>query len=160
MVMHVSDNLRARRGALSADNFPDYVFSASGYNEAHTFMKLRLHRNSIRLRLTPSDVERLVQTGQAEEVTRIAPGVEFAYCLKMNQEITKPRASFAGDQLCVQVPSAMAQQWAQSEQVGLHTSQETGEGRLEILVEKDFECLDGENVSDEEFYPNPGKVCQ
>ena len=62
----------------------------------------------------------------------------------------------------VLVSDLLVARWAANEQVGLYDSLNLGSGRtLDLLVEKDFACLD---VSDEEnvdTFPNPiaGTVC-
>jgi hypothetical protein len=71
------------------------------------------------------------------------------------------RAVFAANDICVEVPRSVATEWGKGEAVGLSHLQDLGWGRrLEILIEKDFECLEeAMNGAGEELFPNPKKVC-
>ena len=73
----------------------------------------------------------------------------------------KMRAVFARNDICIEMPRSVAMEWAEGEAVGVNHLQDGGGGRrLEILIEKDFECLeDPMGGAGEELYPNPKKVC-
>lgn len=125
-------------------------------------MKLRVRADSIRLRLGRDEVRRLADEGFVEERTHIAPDAPpFVWALRTADDARATTASFDGSGLVVTVPRPVARQWADSELVGLEASQPAGNGRtLHILVEKDFECLDGppgENQDD--AFPNPKARC-
>lgn len=122
-------------------------------------MKLRINGNSIRLRLSQTEVSIFCET----EIFRqsIQFGLEeedrFYYSLEMSDgDILS--TMYGIDQMHIFVPRAMAKEWCNSELVSLYADQligETGE-MLSILVEKDFSCLierEGEDESDN--YPNP-----
>lgn len=123
-------------------------------------MKVRLHRDSLRLRLTPDDVSRLRKMGEVREATRFAPGSEFACMLRLSDATESPRATFAVSGITVELPTAAASEWASSDAVGIRHEQSTGDGRrLVILVEKDFECLEAAEGDGETYFPNPKKAC-
>ena len=60
--------------------------------------------------------------------------------------------------MLVQIPRAVVAAWATTEQVSIQADLPLGDGEsLQLLIEKDFECLaprDGEDESD--MYPHPG----
>ena len=125
-------------------------------------MKLRVRADSIRLRLGQSEVRRLADEGIVEESTHFAPGgLPFVYALRARDDAAGIGASFDKSRLVVTVPHALARQWATTDRVSLEASQPAGDGRsLRILIEKDFECLDGppgENQAD--AFPNPKSKC-
>lgn len=124
-------------------------------------MKLRLYRNSIRLRLSLGDVAKLQLVGVISAQIDFGPESAMIYRIRLLADISKMRASFSGNRLSVDIPAGLAGKWADSDQVGLQEKQEVaGKEPLEILVEKDFECLESVAAgSGEVFYPNPGKVC-
>ena len=121
-------------------------------------MKLRIRGNSIRLRLTKSDIAQFAATGSVEEM------VEFGFtkpalCYRldrMTDEYTT-RARFEDDCLSISVPAADAKNWIKSEQVGIEATQPIGDNRvLRILVEKDFACLaERVNEEDSDAFTNP-----
>jgi hypothetical protein len=114
-------------------------------------MKLRMHGNSLRLRLNRAEVSRLAETGRVEEVVQFGPGVAFRYALEAVAEAGGPRALYADGGVRVLVPVAAAREWASTERVEISGEQAT----LSILVEKDFQCLHGESEPDADAFPNP-----
>ena len=114
-------------------------------------MKLRMHGNSLRLRLNRAEVARLAETGLVEEVVQFAPEVAFRYALETAADGDGPRALYADGGVRVLVPAAAAREWASTERVAISGEQAT----LNILVEKDFQCLHGESELDADAFPNP-----
>lgn len=116
-------------------------------------MKLRIRGNSIRLRLTKGEVERLSDTGIIEDLVEFGseyPG--FRYELRTAAGDDESRAKFEDHCLSISLAAGDAKNWINSEQVGIEAMQPIGEGKfLRILVEKDFACLAeraGEDDSD------------
>jgi hypothetical protein len=124
-------------------------------------MKMRLYRNSLRLRLVPAEVQRLTATGSLSETTHFAPGSALVYMIELSATLDHAQALFEAGRLVVELPAADFHRWAQNDTVGIRHAQETGDGTcLEILIEKDFECIDSAmNESDVQYYPNPRKAC-
>ena len=119
-------------------------------------MKLRIHGNSLRLRLNQSEVAQFSKTGFVEDSIQFAPGASFAYALESLSRLSAPQALYANGTLRVQVPGADATEWACSDRVGISGDQPLDSGkRLAILVEKDFQCLHGADGRDPAAYPNP-----
>jgi len=122
-------------------------------------MKLRIKGNSIRLRLGQSEVQRLAIDGIVEETTVFGPSRHecFAYAISASPEASGVNASFSDRRLLIRVPSDMIHLWSTTDQVGIQTLQRTGnEDGLQILIEKDFECIDGPpGESQEDAFPNP-----
>ncbi|MCS7014311.1 MAG: hypothetical protein RMI34_12385 [Chloroherpetonaceae bacterium] len=122
-------------------------------------MKLRIKGNSLRLRLSQSEVRRIAETGQVED--RIEFGTEASqamrYVLKSDKDAQRIFATFDHCTITVTVPEAIAKTWALTEQVGVQAQQSVGEGKtLSILIEKDFQCLTARPNEDEsDNYPHP-----
>jgi hypothetical protein len=120
-------------------------------------LKLRIRDNSIRLRLTQTEVE----TVRADALVRgrviFGGGNTFEYVLESSPATVKPEAHISNNVLTIRVPENDIQQWSTSEQVAISAEQDLdGGGHLKILIEKDFTCLaprDGEDESD--MFPNP-----
>ena len=127
-------------------------------------MKLRIKGNSLRLRLGRSEVARLAQGERLEETVQFTPDDDatLIYGLEQASGIDKMQLRYKPMDVTVLVSDLLVARWAVNEQVGLYDSLNLGSGRtLDLLVEKDFACLD---VSDEEnvdTFPNPiaGTVC-
>ena len=120
-------------------------------------LKLRLQYNSIRLRLTRTEVDCVQRDGRVAAAVFFPDGARLEYSLEASAAIAEAEARFADGRLVVSVPAQALRQWASTEQVSIPASQTLGDGdELAILVEKDFACLtprEGEDESD--MFPNP-----
>lgn len=117
-------------------------------------MKLRIHGNSVRLRLNQAEVCQFSKTGWLEEAVEFAPGSALTFSLESLSSMHSPCAKFENGTLKIQVPAAMATTWVTTDEVGIEGEQSIANGqRLAILIEKDFQCTHG--ALDPDAYPNP-----
>ena len=117
-------------------------------------MKLRIQGDSIRLRLTRSEVHQLAEAGEVAAETRVAPGSSLAYRLR-TADRAGLGASLEGAGLTVSVPREWVVGWPDDERVGFEGTQDVGAGRqLALLVEKDFDCLH-RRPDETDLFPNP-----
>ena len=123
-------------------------------------MKLRLRKNSIRLRLLRSEVERLGRNERVEEAITFTPGVRLTYAVAVT-DAAVVRATFDGGGITVELPSALARQLVESELVTIEHQQPAGAGDpLTIVIEKDFVCLDRKDDPDNaDAYSRPTDNC-
>jgi len=117
-------------------------------------MKLRIKGDSIRLRLTRTEVRQLAQAGRVEDEVRVGPGAALRYGLRA-ADGDRLSANFEGDALTVLVPRDWTSAWADGDDVGFDGTQDAGDGRtLALLVEKDFECLH-KRPDEADAFPHP-----
>jgi len=93
--------------------------------------------------LTRSEVEQFAETGRVDETIEFTPaaGGRLEYALVAGQD--RVRAAIDGGRITIFLPQAAADEWVATDRVGIEGSQSLGDGRhLNILVEKDFACLD------------------
>ena len=113
-------------------------------------MKIRIKGNSLRFRLTRSEVEKLDQTGMVEEQVNFGDNVlSYAIVRATQPELS---ASFSGSRITIYFPAAMMEEWVHTDRVGF--DHDTA-GSLYLLVEKDFTCLDNVAEDQSDQYPNP-----
>lgn len=125
-------------------------------------MKIRIKGNSIRYRLTQSEVKTLGTTGYLAEETRFGPGEaqQFVYALQTKEGITGLQAAFDGRKMVLFIPAESAKTWYGEERVGFENDVEVAPGiSLHLLLEKDFACLDASHEDQSDNYPNPNAVC-
>ncbi len=119
-------------------------------------MKLRIKGNSIRLRLTQSEIRQIGAGQTVREEVCFGTG-HLAYALHADPAIHAPEARFREGEILVRLPADVATRWALTEQVGIEERVAGSAGnQLHILIEKDFQCLHkrpGEDESD--HYKNP-----
>lgn len=118
-------------------------------------MKIRIKGNSIRYRLTKTEVETFCATGYFEETTDFGAKL-FTYALKAQAGVDILDAEFQGDKITLFLDSAKSNIWYQSNLVGFkHSVTKKNGGELSLLLEKDFVCMD-ETIEDQsDNYPNP-----
>ena len=115
-------------------------------------MKLRIQGNVLRLRLTQKEVACLHDHNLVESAIQFPSGRAFRYVLVSSSDATGVSADYDGDSIRVAVPSSVAISWAQSTEVAIEGSGESGVG---ILIEKDFQCLHKADEQNPDAYPNP-----
>ncbi len=124
-------------------------------------MKLRVRDNSIRLRLTRSEVDLVRTDGLVRGRVPFAGRNSFDYILESSPATVKPEAHISNNVLTVRSPETEILSWANSNEVSISASQILdGADQLSILVEKDFACLaprEGEDESDMYPHPDAGK---
>jgi hypothetical protein len=117
-------------------------------------MKLRIHDDTIRLRLTQSEVSRIAAGLGVESVCRFPDRAVLTYALVV-ADTSAIAARLCDGRVEVTLPRNDATRWATSNNVALQRDARDN-GGLQILVEKDFACIeprDGDDAAD--LYPNP-----
>ena len=120
-------------------------------------MKLRLLDDSIRLRLSRTDVDTANDEGIVEGQTRFPGGAVFTFALEALPD-GPAQASYAADRLVVGLPAREIAGWAGDDTaVSLHGEVALADGsRLTLLVEKDFQCLTARPEEDQsDLFVNP-----
>ncbi|MFD2148036.1 DUF7009 family protein [Mucilaginibacter antarcticus] len=112
-------------------------------------MKIRIKGNAIRYRLSKNDVSIFRKSGYIEEITDFGDQI-FTYALQKGEQ-TDLKASFVNNTMTLFIPSAMIIEWERPDRIGF----EGYDGKLLILIEKDFQCLDNVAEDQSDNYPNP-----
>ncbi|MDX1517551.1 MAG: hypothetical protein R3288_11965 [Woeseiaceae bacterium] len=120
-------------------------------------MKLRIRDNSVRLRLTQSEVTALQSDGWVDARTAFPGGRELGYRVESSPASVKPEAFFSESVVTVRLPESDVLAWATSAQVSITAEQQLDSGELlSVLVEKDFACLAPRDDEDEsDMFPHP-----
>lgn len=121
-------------------------------------MKLRIKGNSLRFRLSKSEVEVFGRTGKIEEKVKFGPLPQDEFCYRIEKTSGHDiSGSFIDGRITVYVPEGLANQWVESEQVGVEGRQGLDDQtELYILIEKDFVCRTAPEHEDQsDNYPHP-----
>lgn len=101
-----------------------------------------------------SEVDSFGRTHFIEDKTEFVNSA-FYYALN-TKEHGSIVAEFADGKLVVSIPAALAREWTTTSLVSLHGEMETSNGKkLDILIEKDFKCLDDVMEDQSDHYENP-----
>jgi hypothetical protein len=115
-------------------------------------MKLRIQGNSLRLRLTRSEVARLQEHGVVEEIAQFKADGSLTYRVQRRAATDAVQADLHNGAITVHIPAGAFESWAGSEEVGLYAQ----DGPLRIAIEKDFRCLTHPREEEaRDAYPHP-----
>ncbi len=104
-------------------------------------MKLRILGDSLRLRLSQSEVKQFGDSARVEQSIRFGPGSVMTYAIEHGSSVDDVQASFEASTVTVRLPSAIAKTWVGTDQVSIRATQPLeGSEPLSLLIEKDFKC--------------------
>lgn len=118
-------------------------------------MKIRIRENSVRLRLTKTEVDAFCKNGIFKQETSF-PNQLFYYTLAVSPDIHELTADFKSNEIRVLMPSVFKDAWEQTDKVGFQNEIKVRDSESLLLkVEKDFVCLDETEEDQSDNYPNP-----
>lgn len=121
-------------------------------------MKLRIKGNSVRFRLTKTEVKNLSEGKQLKEQTEFSN--PFFYSVVANDGIDNLKAEFKDNGIILYIPSEWSELWDSSERIGFDADFKTPEGKkIFLLIEKDFKCLEETTEDQTDNYENPNMSC-
>jgi hypothetical protein len=122
-------------------------------------MKLRIKGNSLRIRLTKTEVDSIATIGYLEEETWFGNN-RFVYALQRVDEGNTLTATLEENKMIMCVPASLTKDWPTNNIVGFEANIPlAGVRSLYLLLEKDFICLDETNEDQSDNYENPNKTC-
>ena len=122
-------------------------------------MKLRIKGNSIRIRLSKTEVDELVSGMSLTDGTNFGKSI-LSYRVQAVKNGNSLNASFENNVITMFVPTSLLAEWATNSVVGFESRMPLeNEGELHLLLEKDFKCLDKTMEDQSDFFENPAKTC-
>lgn len=117
-------------------------------------MKIRIKGNTIRFRLTKTEVDRLCKEGYIEEITDFG---DYTFCYAvLKKAIPNMEATFSENKLTLAISEDKAANWDTNQLVGFEDVMPVDNNKtLQLLLEKDFVCLDERLEDQSDNYPNP-----
>lgn len=116
-------------------------------------MKIRIKDNSVRFRLTQSEVALLGKTGLVSCTTEFM-NRPFIYKIESTED-KEMSVSFIENQIVLKMPQAQVKEWVSTDRVGFDGQS----GLVKVLIEKDFVCIDNSAEDQSDNYPNPNIKC-
>ncbi len=121
-------------------------------------MKVRIKDNSIRFRLTKSDVEKLSTQLYIQSKIEFN-SMNLFYEIKVTDN-NFMNADFENNVITLYMPKVLAQSWFTNDIITHENTVTLLNGRiLKLLLEKDFVCLDHTTEDQSDNYANPNKTC-
>jgi len=127
-------------------------------------MKIRIKGNSLRLRVSRSELARLLAGDCVEETVHFAPeaSASFTYALQPETSAKSSTVQYTDGRVSVLLSADQVYVWGATDQVGIADEVSLGPlGSLALLIEKDFACLDrsDEDNQDTFAHPHAGATC-
>jgi hypothetical protein len=127
-------------------------------------MKLRIKGNSLRLRVSRSELARFQAGGRIEETIHFtaAPEATLTYALESALKPSPMTVRYGSREVTVILSEDRARIWETQSEIGVYTTLDMGSaGSLEVAVEKDFACLDRSDEDNSDAFANPhaGATC-
>ncbi|WP_405198457.1 DUF7009 family protein [Christiangramia sp. LLG6405-1] len=117
-------------------------------------MKIRIRGNSVRYRLTKDEVEHLCKEKSIEERTNFSK-LDFIYEIKVT-DTEQLDIHFYDNKITLKISDSLIQNWETNNRVGFSHSVVTSNGKsIDVLLEKDFTCLEDRGEDESNNYPNP-----
>lgn len=116
-------------------------------------MKIRIKDNSVRLRLTQTEISELGEKGIVSASTKFVDR-PFIYSIEASDDTTLS-AAFVENRIALTMPKPMIDELVNTDRVGF----EGQAGLVKLLVEKDFVCIDNSLEDQSDNYPNPSLKC-
>jgi hypothetical protein len=122
-------------------------------------MKIRIKDNSVRFRLSKSEVKQLCETQSIVKQTEFVNTVfHYKICVTENTEILS--ADFTNNCITLFFPKSKADTWFIDDIITHQNNMQLPNGnQLFLLLEKDFVCLDHTHEDQSDNYQNPSKTC-
>ena len=118
-------------------------------------MKLRIKGNTLRLRLSKTEVDEVSHKGMTSETISFPTG-QLIYTLA-GGEGGSLNASFKDSEIRIIAPGQVMKEWANTDQIGFSGQIPLADGHeMSVLVEKDFQCsMDRPEEDESDLYENP-----
>jgi hypothetical protein len=111
-------------------------------------MKLWIRGNSLRLRVSKTELAKIAETGRADDTTRFSSEQSLRYGVEV-RPTGAVTATFSDASILVALPKAFLDLWLRPGEISVEGSQPVGGGKvLQIVLEKDEQRPDGRSGED------------
>lgn len=122
-------------------------------------MKIRIKGNSLRIRLSRSEVDKLAKEGLLEEQTSFGRNT-LVYTLQSIPGGGQLSADFVENKITMYVPASLIKDWPENDLVGFDANIPISDtASLYLLLEKDFVCTSETTEDQSDNFENPNKIC-
>ena len=116
-------------------------------------MKLWIRGNSLRLRVSKTELAKIAETGKADDMVRFSSDHALRYGIEVCP-LGAITAAFDSSSILVNLPKSRLALWLRPEEVSVEGSQPIGGGKvLQILLEKDDRGLAPRGAEDDSDLP-------
>lgn len=122
-------------------------------------MKIRIKGNSVRFRLTQSEVLKLCTSNYIEEKVAFH-NQDFIYAIEVKDMPNDLSIAYESNKMTLYFSEKESKTWYDSERITYKDIlKQPNQVEIALLLEKDFVCLDHTEEDQSDNYPNPNKTC-
>lgn len=114
-------------------------------------MKLRTTTGSLRLRIMRSELARLGNNETLSEQIAFPNGSTLTFTLAIATQQAEVGCTFDANTIRVTIPPATYNRWSSETETGIYATL----NNLEIIIEKDFACLDRSEADNADTFDHP-----
>jgi len=124
-------------------------------------MKIRMHTQSIRLRLSQHDVSNLKENSSVSVPLFVGMHEDDLYIYKLSLiDEGKSEVKLQQDQLHILILKSELHNWLMHDDVvSFECTLETISAPLLLLIERDFKCVTPRKENEEDLFENPNTKC-
>jgi hypothetical protein len=127
-------------------------------------MKLRIKGDSLRLRVSRSELGRVLEGTAVVETIHFGtdPDQSLTYALVCGTHADSVNVLYRDRIVTVSISGEQMRGWSHEDQVGVYARIDLGTaGALDVAIEKDFACLDRNDEENADTFANPhaGQSC-
>jgi hypothetical protein len=127
-------------------------------------MKLRIKGDSLRLRVSRSELGHFLAGGRVQETIHLGAAKEarLTYALEIALQTAPVQVRYEAQTVTLSLSERQARNWSNPTEIGVYTAIDIDpEISLEVIIEKDFACLDRGDEENEDTFDNPsaGATC-
>ncbi len=126
-------------------------------------MKLRIKGNTLRLRVSRSELTSLQHGNRVEDAIQFsaAPESRWSYGLQVASQSKPIEIEWKPQSLTVSISEERMKSWATETEIGIYEAVDLGPaGSLAVVIEKDFACLDRSDEDSSDSFANPRTACE
>jgi len=121
-------------------------------------MKIRIKDNSVRFRLSASDLKKLRKKGEIVSECRFGTSQVFKYSVvsKKGGNSEYLCIDLKKNHIKIELSASDVKEWIKSDLEGFDAEMDNGsKGGLYVLIEKDWQCLTPRDEDESDLFPNP-----
>lgn len=121
-------------------------------------MKIRIKDDSIRFRLSATDLKKLSKKGRVVSTCSFGSSQVFKYSVVSNK---KGNSEFLcvdlkKNHIKIELAASDVKEWVKTDLEGFDAKMDNGtKGGLYVLIEKDWQCLTPRDEDETDLFPNP-----
>jgi hypothetical protein len=126
-------------------------------------LKLRIKGNTLRLRVSRSEVAKLLAGDRVEDAVQFTSVLEsrLSYGLEVTRQSKPVAIVWKPQSVTVLISQEQMKKWAIETEVGVYETVDLGSaGSLTVAIEKDFACLNGSDEENADSFANPKAECE